>query len=187
MAFELVTFDQIKSVLKLDRSTLQEYPPLVVLKPSVEVAISDFLGRELESVERTESVYLSQTKMVSLKGLPVASVSAVTATDAYGNQETLTFQEDFRITPFGIRLFGTYRDIDLEVTYTGGYADDAVPEPISRAALMQTVYEYQKSPNLGAELVNTEGGSITYPELGLLKHVQNLLQPYVHPLRTGIL
>jgi hypothetical protein len=194
MAHELVTFNDLKKELKLDKSTLQEYPVLAVLKPSVEAAIENFLQRELEYKERTEDLYLSRfgTSMVQLKALPVASVSAVTVTDAYGNTEDLTAQEDFRITPFGIRLFSNHKDLDISVTYLGGYATPAtgsvpgIPKDITRAALLQTVYEYQKSPNLGAEMVSNEGGSVTYPELGLLKHVKQLLQPHIHPLGMGI-
>ena len=190
MAHELVTFDDLKKELDLDKSTIQEYPALAVLKPSVEAAIENFLGRELEYIERTETVNIgmAHSKMIALKGLPIASVSAVSLTDAYGNTEDLTHQEDYRITPWGIRLFSAHRDMDIDVTYKGGFATPAtgsiqtVPADINRAALLQTVYEYQKSPNLGAQMVSTEGGSVTYPELGLLKHVKELLQGHIHPL-----
>ena len=190
MAHELVTFDDLKKALELEKKTIQEYPVLEILKPSIEAAVENFLGRELEYKERTEPVQMgmAHSKMVPLKALPVASVSAVTATDGYGNQESLTHLEDFRITNWGIRLFSAYRDKDLAVTYLGGFATPAtgstpaIPADITRAALLQTVYEYEKSPNLGASTVSTEGGSTRYPELGLLKHVKELLQKHIHPL-----
>jgi len=187
MGFELCTFAELKGILKLDKNTIQEYPALNVLKASVEAAIEAYLGRALESIERTETVYLGRfgTSMVSLNGLPVTAVKTVVATDAYGNQETLLEDSQFRVTPYGLRLFAQYKDIELAVTYTGGYAAGSVPGDISRAALLQTIYENEKSPHLGAETVQNEGGNITYPELGLLKHVKQLLAPHVHPLKVG--
>jgi hypothetical protein len=190
MAHELVTFEDLKKELDLDNKTIQEYPVLEVLKPSVEAAIENFLKRELEYKQRTEALVLGMeaSKMIPLKALPVASVSAVSLTDAYGNTQDLTHQADYRITPWGIRLFSAHKDMDVSVTYMGGYSTPAtgsipgIPAGINRAALLQTVYEYEKSPNLGAKMVNTEGGSITYPELGLLKHVKELLNEHIHPL-----
>lgn len=188
MSFELTSFDSLKKALKLDKNTLQEYPDLSVLKSSVEAAIENFLGRSLESAARTQSVFASKfgTRMIALDGLPVSSVATITLTDSYGNTQDLTEQQDFRITPYGIKLFSLVKEIDVSVTYTGGYAEGAVPADISRAALLQTIYEYQKSPNLGAETVQTEGGTTTYPELGLLKHVKEILRPHIHPLKLGI-
>jgi len=189
MAFELVTYTELRGVLELKSPTIQEYKPLQVLKASVEKAIENFIGRELESKARTEVVHLSPmgTKMVPLKGLPIASVATVTVTDAYGNIETLTEQTDFSIAAFGLRIFSKIKDAQVSVTYTGGYAQADLPAAISRAALMQTVYEYKKAPHLGAETVTTEGGTIAYPELGLLKHVKELLFLHTHPLKEALL
>lgn len=189
MSFELVTFEELRNVLKLEKNTVQEYPSLEVLKGSVESAIENFLGRELEEMARTESILLplDGTMMIQLKGTPVSSVATVTITDAFGNQETLTEQSDFRITSWGIRLFQKHKDVNVSVTYTGGYAEGEVPGIITRAALLQTIHEFRKAPDVGAQVVESEGGTIRYPELGLLKHVKEILHPYVNPLRLGIL
>jgi len=188
MAFELCTFAELKKVLDLEESSLINYPPLVVLKPAVEAAIESYIGRELESIERTESVYLSPigSRMVKLKGLPITDITSVTVTYYDGSSDVLTAGTEYRATPFGIRLASKYSDVDVTVVYTGGFADDAVPDAIQRAALLQTVYEYEKSPNLGAQSVETEGGRIDYPEIGLLKHVKELLHEFVHPMKLGI-
>lgn len=188
MAFELVSFEELRKVLDLKKGGLIEYPDLGVLKSAVEKAIEDHIGRELESIERTESIYISPTgsRMVKLKGLPVASVASVTVNYTDGSSDTLTSGTEYRITPFGIRTVAEFKDVDIAVTYTGGYAEGSVPGAINRAALFQTVYEYEKSPNLGASEVATEGGTTKYPELGLLKTVRELLREFMHPLKLGI-
>lgn len=170
---DLVTYDDLKALLKLAGSDISEYPELELIRDSVKSAIENFIGRELESTERTESFYLSsQSQMIKLSAIPISEISELTidGTDA-----------DYTITRYGI-LLDAIPDLNglFSCTYTGGY--NTIPSDISRAALLQTAYEFQGKTHIGVETISNEGGSVTRPELGLLKEVKRLLQPYKHPL-----
>ena len=66
------------------------------------------------------------------------------------------------------------------ITYTGGLT--VVPAELTRAALLQTVYEYQNKDSVGLENISNQGGSVTKPEIGLLKEVKQILNNgFVNP------
>jgi len=182
MTLELVTFNKVKDFLQLEREE-SSYPELAIIAPSVVSAIENFIGRFLEQKERTEEFLIGSiaTRFIDLKGIPIVSVSSASVTEL-GDSDTLTENEDFIISNGGIELLYTsFKRCKVSVTYTGGYAADNVPEDIQRAALLQTVYEYQSKDYVGASSVTTEGGSIQRPPIGLLKEVRRLLDNYKHP------
>lgn len=177
MAIELVTFAEIKAFLGLEQSLITDYPALNLIKPLVQSEIEEYLGRELESKERSVTIArkLEATRMVKLVGIPVASVSALTiAGEDY-------IESDFVIKNYGIQLESVIKDQEIEVTYTGGYS--SAPDSLKQAALIQTVYQFQTKEYPGATSVNVDGGSIKYPEPGLLPQVKKLLNRYLHPLK----
>ena len=189
MSFELVSFEDIANRIGLKRFTLEEYPALKVIKPSVMAAIEVFTGREFESKERTENYYidLNGSRMVSLKAIPIASVASVTITYNDGTTDSLD-SDDYRITPFGLRLITKFTDVDVTVVYTGGYTvnPDTRPGGLVRAAMLQCAYEFQTKDKVGASVVSSEGGTVTYPQIQLLKEVLSILKEFVHPLKDSI-
>ena len=58
-----------------------------------------------------------------------------------------------------------------------------MPPALSRAAMLQTAYEFQGIDHVAASSVQSEGGSIERPELGLLKEAKKLVVKLVHPLK----
>ena len=183
--WELVSFASLKALLGLGDSAIADYPALNVLKSSVEAAIESFLGRDLESSERTESFYIAgPTNMISLRAIPVASVASLTVT-MLGETETYNANDnDYIITRYGLKVYSQLEDAKVDITYTGGLS--AVPSNIERAALLQTAYEFLGKDNIGAETVSNEGGSVSRPSLNLLPVVKSLLNRDIHPLKiTG--
>lgn len=182
MAIELVTYADLKNLLELEGTLISEYPALSLLRDSVTDAIEAEIDRELESKERTEYIHVGSTNMamVPLRGLPVASISSVKI-ETDDIEETLS-SGDYTITNYGLRLGVTSQNSLITVVYTGGYEDADVPGKLSRAALLQTAYEFQNKSNIGATSIFTEGGSTNTPELGLLAEVRRMLQNFKHPL-----
>lgn len=181
MAIELVTFDQLKALLDLESSTISGYPALSLIRDSVTTAIEEYVGRELEKIERSATVFVNETPtaMVQLKGIPVESVSSVTITRA-GITETVD-TGSYNITSYGIKLiYQKISDAKVDVVYTGGIS--ATTNAFNRAALLQTAYEYQSKEQIGAEMVSSEGGMVSRPALQLLAHVRKLLKGSLHPL-----
>lgn len=179
MSIELVTYADLKALLGLEDALITDYPALDLLRTSVTFAIEEYLGRQLESKERSEIIYItSPTKMLRLDAIPVASVSSLDVTIA-DDTESYT-SDDYFITEYGLKFYHSVSNATVEITYTGGIS--TVPEAISRAALMQTAYEFQAKDQIGAESVSTEGGFVSRPELGLLKETRRMLNNHIHPL-----
>ena len=181
--WELVSFASLKAFLGLTDSLITDYPALNIIKPSVEAAIESYLGRQLESAERSETIYITgPTNMISLKAIPVSSVSSLTVTML---DESETYTSDYyTITEYGLQTINTLRNAKIAITYTGGLS--SVPDGIERAALYQTAYEFQAKDQVGAESISTEGGSVNRPALGLLEVTKNLLNPFIHPLKISV-
>lgn len=181
MAIELVSYADIAALLGLEGADIAAYPALGVINLSVIAGIEEFLGRELEEIERTENLFInaSPTKMIGLVGLPVSAVSSVIVT--MDNDTDTIGEDDYIITEYGIRLNSRISHAKISVTYTGGLS--TVPGGIERAALLQTSYEFQSKDQIGAESVSTDGGYVSRPSLGLLAEVKRVLKSEMHPLR----
>lgn len=183
MAIELVTYADLKALLGLTKAAMSDYPALEVLNDSVLYAIEEYLGRELEKSDRTETIFIGDTpsRMISLLGLPIASITSVTITQA--QIETSYISTDYDVVDYGIKMVSKFKNAKIVVVYNGGYADADVPTKINRAALLQISYEWQSKDQIGAQSVSTEGGFVQRPELGLLKEVKRMLDGQKHPLR----
>jgi len=181
MAIELVSYAALKSLLGLENAAITDYPALDLLRPSVTSAIEEYLGRLLESTERTETIYIGSSKrsMISLPAIPVTAVSSVTVTIG-ADLETYDENEEYEISEYGLKLSVSLSSAKIVIVYTGGIS--TVPDAMARAALMQTAYEFQSKDHIGASSVSNEGGSVQRPELGLLKEVRRMLNQYKHPL-----
>jgi hypothetical protein len=169
----LVKFDELKALLGLDRDTLDDYPDLKLIVSSVYAAIESYLGRTLEQDTHTEVVPINGC-LVPLMAVPVVSITS--ATTAFGMDLT----SGASIRHDGIELSGRVRG-EIQVTYVGGLEE--VPVGMRRAAILQIQHEYQRKDHVGATNVSNEGGSTFWPELGLLKEVKRMLDPFVHPAR----
>lgn len=172
---KLVKFEELASLLDLQKPSIDSYPALQLILTSVYSAIESFCGRNLESAEYTEQVYVSG-RLVPVRALPIASVSSCT------DEDGVNYAADVRIRPHYIQLPVTYHG-NVIVTYVGGMAD--APADLRRAALLQVAHEWQRKDTVGATFVSTDGGSTTWPQLGLLDEVKRLLSPYVHPERIA--
>jgi len=175
--FELVPFESIKDLLDLEKESAKDYPALQIIKMSVDAAIENELGRELEQKARTEttSVTACGTSHIYLNAVPVVSVASVTV------DGTALDSDDYTIMAGGLRLATEISGVDVVVVYTGGYAQDEIPASLERAALIQTAYEYQTKEHVGATSVTTDGGTVSTPALQILPVVKNLLSKNKHP------
>lgn len=186
MALELVTFDDIKGLLELNKADITDYPALNVINGTMINSFEEFLGRQLNSESRTETIWAYSTKkrVIRLPAIPVASITSVTVTSG-GEDESWVETNDYDITGYGIKLLTAIANSKLVVVYTGGLSAVAEEPGLNRAALYQLSYEYQNKDRIGAERVSNEGGSVEIPELGLLKETKRLLKSHRHPLHTG--
>lgn len=178
----LAPFADTKALLRLSGTSYAEYPGLQVLEQQLIGTLETFLGRSLARAVRTEvtQVAASPVRMVLVRGLPVITVTSVMI-------GTLTVSSsNYTILPWAIHLPEAVTNNYITVVYDGGYEDASLPSAIRKAAVLQLVHEYNRLPTVGASDVRTDGGSIKYPELGLLSEVRRLLGPYKHPARMSV-
>ncbi|KKN14946.1 hypothetical protein LCGC14_0991050, partial [marine sediment metagenome] len=138
MAFELVSYADLKKLLTLTDAAITDYPPLEVINDSMVSVFEAHMGRKLEKVARTETFYVLgfPRKQVKLVGVPVASVASVTVTQS-GIDTTFDENEEFDITNYGLRLWVAVKNVKIVVTYTGGLALVTEEPNLNRAALYQ--------------------------------------------------
>jgi hypothetical protein len=185
MTIELVSYDSLKDLLGLEGSTITDYPALNIIRLGVTSAIEEYLGRNLEGKSRTELVYVGDTpsRMILLSAIPVGTITSITET--CDDTDTEYTSDDYDIVDYGIKLASKIKNSKLTIVYTGGWETADVPSAVSRAALLQTAYEFQSKEQIGAEMVSTEGGSVSRPALNLLPEVKRMLNKYKHPLRLS--
>jgi hypothetical protein len=181
MAIELVSYDDLKDLLDLEEDAITGYPSLSIIRASVTSAIEEYLGRELESKSRTDTLYVegTPTSMIYLPAIPVTSVTSLVVTWS-DDTETYTVNNDFEITGYGLKFYASVSNVSIAITYVGGMS--TVPDAVKRAALLQTAYEFQSKDQIGAESVSTDGGYVSRPPLGLLPEVKRILNRFKHPL-----
>ena len=171
----LTKFEDLAAMLDLTKDSIDEYPSLKLLVSSVYAAIESYTGRTLELDSYTESIDV-RNRLVPLKSFPVVSLTSVIAdTDPNTNLADSCIKRNAHI------LLPNEVDSFVTVSYVGGYEE--APEPIKRASLLQVIHEWQRKDHLAADTVTNDGGSVTWPELGLLKEVKRLLDPFVHPMK----
>jgi hypothetical protein len=113
--------------------------------------------------------------LVPLKAFPLVTLTSVLVGEDTTELATSCTKK------YGHIMLPNAVEANVTITYTGGYEE--APDPIKRAALLQTLHEWQRKDHIGAENVTNDGGSVIWPELGLLKEVKRLLDPYVHPMK----
>ena len=179
----LVTFAELKTFLDLSDALESDYPDLILIRDSVTSSIESYCRRLFEPVERVrDKFYRYSTLRVDLKAYPISAVASVTV-DTGSGASVQTVDTDFIILDDAIELVEPLVAAKAVITYTGGLS--VVPYELTRAALLQTVYEYQNKDSVGLENISNQGGSITKPEIGLLKEVKQILDngfinPRVH-------
>jgi len=187
MALELISFANLKKLLTLTDAAISDYPPLEVINSTMVDAFEVYLGRKLESMERTDTQYVNTFKKwkIMLPAIPIASVDSVTVT--WGeDSESLTEFEHYEIGASGLRLYDRISNAKIVTVYTGGLSLVTEEPNLQRAALYQIAYEFQTKEWIGSESVSSEGGNVTRPELQLLKETKRMLGPSRHPLHTGL-
>jgi len=170
MAVELVSFDECKGLLGLVKNQ-SDYPDLHIIRESVVASIEAYTRRRFSCKHRQYNFFvMCPQKMIELAAIPLKTVAKVEV-----NGEAV----GYKITCYGILLDKPIKEKNLVIDYVGGISE--VTPQLKRAALLQTVYEYQNKENIGVTSISNDGGSVTIPELSLLKEVKQLLIDFIHP------
>jgi hypothetical protein len=180
MNVALIDYDDLKAVLSLDENSEAAYPQLEYLMTVTESAIESFCSRSFSySTNITDTIQVgSPTRIITLDRPPIVSLSSVTVDGESVSSDSYRLFGDW-----GLKWSYAINDVDVVVTYVGGYKKTTAPADLKKALVIQVAYEYQNIDNIGASSVRTEGGTIERPPLQLLPEVQRLLGKYRHPAR----
>ena len=172
----LFRFEAIRDLIDLEGpvskegpAELSDFPQIALLMDSVQASIESFCGRVFELESYTETGFIDGLELY----LPALPIKKIKSFEVDGVSVDIS---QLKITRSGVRIPNFALDAQWKLKYQGGFDD--IPADIQRAALLQTVYEYNRLPNVGATSVSTDGGSTRTPELGLLQEVKNLLWKY---------
>lgn len=163
----MISFDDIKYLLDLNKSEAS-YPALTQIIESVESAIKNYCMREFEFDSYTESNVFGFGE-IFVRAYPIKKIKKIVIDD----HEVTSFRFSngtVKITDY------KYQSGYATISYNGGFDD--IPSDIKRACILQICHEYQRRDAIGATSVTSDGGSISYPSLGLLSEVKRLLNPY---------
>jgi hypothetical protein len=174
---ELVSFEDLKSILGLELDDISDYPALEVIKDNVVSGFEGFLGMPFEEEARTSTYWPTfPTRNFVVGVVPLVSITKVEV-----DSVEQVLGEGYKRTKNGIKLMSQTTE-EVVITYTGGYSEDTLPRPIKKAALYQTAFEYQQKDVIGSESIQTRDGTTKKPGFKMLDEVVRLLQPYMHPL-----
>lgn len=171
----LVTFEQVKQFLGLNKPDLSDYPELEFLLESMEAVFEDYCYREFEIKERVQTIiFTTEEDKVALLGVPIVTVASLTVagdTADYKRSDSV-IQLDTIVEAYA----------EIIVTYTGGlYLDNAgVPKDLNMAAIRQISFEYQNRENIGVTQQIIDGNTNKVAEVGLLKYTRAVLDRYIN-------
>ncbi len=170
----LIDTEKVRALVPFD-GTIEEHADLSIIIEMVEAAVESFLGRKLQENYFFEQFICPEgpTKMVFLNALPIQKIFCVV------DEENRKI-EDFEITHFGLHLSKKEKRCRLWISYEGGL--NFLPTDIKRAILLQTITEIKQRDYIGIPISSDSNGySVTIPEIELTKETKRILRIHQHP------
>lgn len=174
-----------------------EYAALIQVASEL---IGRFCGRDNlgKVISYTENYFKRGSSKVSvrpdfdlvLRHYPVASISSVVMSNSpvtvlnevglQSNQSGVFLLED--VEPRILKFQSIYGMYPITVTYTAGYAVNAIPNPLKQAALQLASEIFRSATWIGKKSVAIAGETITYDTdgvWGMSNRIKLMIQPYV--------
>jgi len=177
----LTTLSQVKALLELAETDWDGL--LEELIAAISQRVGTYCNREFERQERVE-YHDGGGRYLYLKCLPVTEIASVHGSDTWEwDESSLVPADHCQLLNAGMVAYryGTwpYGPQALRVTYTGGYAEDAVPADLEMAVRTQAAYEFKRRKDIGLESVSFPDGSIQKVSSGeFLSMVKQVLDRY---------
>jgi hypothetical protein len=170
---------------------------------AVQVAFEQHCGRSLiQNDSDVTEYYTGQGQYLQVNRYPIISITSIKeATDYdFTNATALVADDDYRLIALGKKgilysLLGSWdsEPDSVQIVYRGGYCgadltpdtgETAVPADLREAAILQSVWIFQRKDDMGLLNISGVGGSISKQiDMTLLPYVQRLLDRggYVKP------
>jgi len=183
---DLTTLAQVKALLQVTETDWDAL--LEELIGAISQRAGTYCNRDFESKVRVEYHY-GGGQYLYLKGLPVISITSVYGSDTWEwGTDNLIPAADYQLLEAGMLAYRygnwPYGPKTLKVTYTGGYAADAIPADLEMAVRSQVAYDFNRRKDIGLESVSFPDGSIQKVNSGeFLPSVLAVLKRYrIKPL-----
>jgi len=177
----LTTLSQVKALLELVETDWDGLLEEIIA--AVSERAGTYCNRDFEQKERVE-YHDGGGRYLYLKGLPVVEIASIHGSDTWEWDEgSLVTADNYQLLNAGMVAyrFGAwpYGLQALKVTYTGGYAEDAVPADLQMAVRTQAAYDFKRRKDIGLESVSFPDGSIQKVSSGeFLSMVKQVLDRY---------
>jgi hypothetical protein len=178
---DLTTLEKVKALLELAET---DWDGLIEeLIAAVSQRAGTYCNRDFEHKERVE-YHDGGGRYLYLKGLPVVTITSISGSDTWvWDEGSLVPADHYQLLNAGMVAyrFGVwpYGPKALKVTYTGGYAVDAVPADLEMAVRTQAAYDFKRRKDIGLESVSFPDGSIQKVSSGeFLSSVKQVLDRY---------
>lgn len=139
-------------------------------------------GSSNRSVRPDFDLVLRHYPVVSVTSVVMSNspVTVLNETGLQGNQSGVFLEEDSE--PRILKFQSCYGVYPITVTYTAGYAQNAIPNPLRQAALQFAAEIFRSSTWIGKKSIAIAGETITYDTngvWGMSNRIKMLIQPFV--------
>lgn len=184
--FDIKTFKKV-----MEFKGVESDDALLTIMEFVKKRLENFLSKRLDYAIYTER-YRGSGCNVPLMANPIDEEASILVTRQPKNYDASETGE-YVVTPWGIELnTEIYRGEVIRVTYSGGYpvysgttildfSADPEAGAIVRAAMLQTMHEWQRRLKPGGTELNTDVGTLSMEPIDLLQEVKDSLESFRHP------
>lgn len=176
----LVTRAVVKAFLEIPTATTTYDSLIDSLITQCSKRAETFCNRLFEKTARTQK-FNAGRKDIFLPAYPIDSTATLTV---ILDEETLTVNDDYYVynDEGWIEFFSTPSYIEpqqISITWTGGYASDAVPDDLQYAVMLQVAFMFRRRKDLGVSSISLPDGSMSVNNpADLLPEVKHILRSY---------
>lgn len=144
-------------------------------------AIAEFKNKAnnpVTSASYVEQFEVSRVKKIVLYASPITAITHVKLEDTTLDTDDYTVYDEQGTIEFDYVITGT-----IEVSYTAGYASDAIPADIIKAVIMQVIAWMQKvKDRLGKKSISVGGVSVALVDEPFIPEFEDTCQRYYNPI-----
>jgi hypothetical protein len=173
----LVTLERAKVYLGVASSTQDTL--LLDLINLASAACANYCNRQLTSGERSDLLTGRGKRLVRLRECPVTSVTSVEVDGVAAPAAGAVGQPGWRLQGNELDIIPTppWRS-EVRVSYVAGYADDAIPDDLQLACLLELGRLYRRRDKAGIASETLANQSVAYNSGGVLPETAAMLASY---------
>ena len=175
-AVDLATVEQVKGYLGI--ASVADDALLGRLITAASHYIQSWLNREFGQSTYTDRVSGTGGHTLLFRNYPVTAVSAVVLNDQAITESTSAYAAGYVWDETTISLRGhifPWGRLNISITYTAGFAPDAIPPEITQACIELVSMRYRERDRVGLSSKGLAGETISYSQKDMQDSVRTIL------------